>query len=446
MLYDAIAKMEPPKRPVPDYEALSRDFTSFVFDPANGVRHDEPFTYFNAYSAGKGCELVTWGILAVGEAIFPTEAGAKINWDALWHFYNADFSVYTNSPTDTRTEHWYLMYVNALAGAIYRTCCPSCPSAKNRMISAANTLRKLAQNIGYDFNSQGYDFIKNLAWTNKNIYRQPDSIGGYAYNMLFAGIHGDMPEFIEEAKSAIARYGSFEANPWYEIPNGSTAVLAAAWLKAQGWDVNLEKILGFVFDPKAGPLQTGRWNGHPVDGLMMGWRGDDRQSAMASAYSMETLMPIPFMLPAVRYAPEIAKPVAWYALQAVTNFVNFYGKGMYETRPDLSSAVPYEKLERERDGHSPAACGDFHGHRSVYGGGYMPWMAAIVRPTGVAHMPAFDISLTDFLCKNSPKPAFLLYNHENKARKAVFTPAPFHKINKAVTVEVPAETAMVVEI
>ena len=442
---DCIRNMAAPRHAMPDYEKLSAAFTEYVFDPTNGVRHDGPFTYFNAYSAGKGNELVTWGLLAVGEALFPSSKGREINWNALEHFFNAKYGIYTNSPNDTRSEFWYLMYVNTLAGAVYRKCHPNEAFAKERMLSSAKVLHKLAKSIGYDFDSQGYDFEKNAPWTNKDIYRQPDSIGGYAYNMLFAGIHGGMQEYIGEAKKAIGLYSAFERNPWYEIPNGATAFLAAAWLRAIGEEVDLEKILGFVFDPIRGPLQTGDWNGRPVDGLMMGWRGDDRKSAQSSAYSMETLMPLPFLLPAVHYAPEFAETIAWHALHALTNFELFYGKGMYETRPDLSDAVPYEKLVEELDGHSPAACGDFHGHRSVYGGGYMPWMAAIARPTGHVDMPALDIGITNFL-EPSPKPAFLLYNKDMQARKAVFSPAGVWGISDPVTVEVPPKKAIVVKL
>ena len=76
----------------------------------------------------------------------------------------------------------------------------------------------------------------------------------------------------------------------------------------------------------------------------------------------------------------------------------------------------------------------------------MPWIAAILRHTGAPHMPAFDISLTDFLSTEARKPAFLLYNRENEMQRAVFTPAPIWNINDPITVDVPPKTALVVEI
>ncbi len=136
-------------------------------------------------------------------------------------------------------------------------------------------------------------------------------------------------------------------------------------------------------------------------------------------------MPLQFLLPAVRYTLGLAASVGKYALHTLANFQLFYGKGtstLYETRPDLSSAVPYEKLERERDGYSPCACGDFMGHRSVYGGGYLMWLDAIVRKTEFNHVPAFDISLTDWLSKAS-YPTFLVYNPYDRAVDVSFTVA-----------------------
>ena len=429
--YDAIENMPPPLRKVPDYEALADKFSAYVFDPKSGIEHKDEAgnAFFAAFSEGKSREMVTWGLIAVGEALRPTgKWGDKGKTFDV--FYNPNTRVYTNTPGGIRTEYWYMLYVHTLAGAIYRTHFADCGRYKERMLTVAHSIREMARGINYDFNDQGFNFELNKPWTNKDIYRQPDSIGGYAYNMLFAGIHGKDDSLIKEAVDALNRYAAFTENPWYEIPNGSTAVLAAAWLKKQGYNVDLKKILGFVFDPEKGPLQVGNWNGEPVDGLMMGWRGNDRASAASSAYSMETLMPLPVLLPAVRYAPEIAKSVAWYALQAAANFDLFNARGLRgpipETRPDLSAAIPYERLVRERDGRSPLACGDFEGHRSVYGGGYIPWIAAIMRPTGVEHMPAWDISLTDWLTESS-NPEFLLYNRSNEEKTAKFTPAAVWK-------------------
>jgi len=428
LTFKAIEEMPSPLMDIPDYIALAKQFSKYIHDPVNKIIKVDNAgkTYFTSSTEGKGNELVTWGVIAVGEYFMLSERWKEYA-QALDNYFNSEIEVYANAPGQTKTEYWYLFYVHTLAGAVYKSYFEKNEQARKRIMTAAYTLQNMAQGLAYDFNDQGYDFKLKKPWTNKDIFRQPDSIGGYAYNMLFAGIHGGDKSLVDEAAKAIELYGAFEDNPWYEIPNGSTALLAAAWLKSKGYDVNLERIAGFVFDPDRGPLQTGTWNGEAVDGLMMGWRGDDRESASSSAYSMETLMPLPFILPAVKYAPETAKSIVRYALNAVANFRLFFAEGksakIYETRPDLSNVVPYEKLEKVRDGHSPAACGDFLGHRSVYGGAYMPWIASIMRQTGAKNMPAWDIALTDMLDVNEhPDPMFLLHNNEKEEANASFSP------------------------
>src|ERR1035441_8245442 len=64
----------------------------------------------------------------------------------------------------------------------------------------------------------------------------------------------------------------FFANPWYEIPSGAMATLAASRLQAMGYQTNPKKALAFVLDSRAGLLATGKWGGHEVNGLMAGFR------------------------------------------------------------------------------------------------------------------------------------------------------------------------------
>ena len=182
-----------------------------------------------------------------------------------------------------------------------------------------------------------------------------------------------------------------------------------------------------MFDHETGPLQTGQWGGEEIDGLMMGWRGDTREKAVTSCYSMESFMPLQFILPAVRYCPALADAAGKYVRCLLSNFRLFYGAGsrpIYETRPDLDPSVPYEKLERERDGRSPAACGDFYGHRSIYGSGYLMWLEAMARPAGDVY--ALDLSVTDWLAAE-PLPVFLIRNPSGRPAKAEFTPAEIWK-------------------
>src|ERR1019366_9469298 len=146
-------------------------------------------------------------------------------------------------------------------------------------------LKEMAQQIRYDFNSQGYDFAKAEPFTKQDIYRQPDAVGGYSYVMLLAWRLTGKEFCLKEAKTGIDHYLEFAANPWYEIPSGAMAVMAAARLEAMGYRTNAEKALEFVLDSNPGLMAAGRWGGHAVDGLMAGFRSEPPEQA----YSMESM-------------------------------------------------------------------------------------------------------------------------------------------------------------
>ena len=417
---------ERPALPVPDYHALNEAFHRALLDPKNQVlrRAENGHPIFGAYIGSTSNEMVTWGILAVGEFL----SGRDPGWISPTYpdFFSQRFGLYLNNPGARRTEHWYLFYVNTLAGAVQRTLFPGDAAARARMGRSADAMLNMARTLDYDFNQQGFSFDLNQPFTHKDIYRQPDSIAGFGYNMLFAALRADRPAYLAESAAALQRYLAFPENPWYEIPNGSAGLMAAAWLNAHGHPMDVRRAAAWVFDHEKGPLQTGQWGGEEIDGLMMGWRGDTRQLAMSTAYSMETLMPLQFLLPAVRWAPELAQAVARHVRCVLSNFQLFYARGvrpLYETRPDLDPSIPYERLSRERDGHSPAACGDFAGHRSVYGAGYLDWLEAMARPTENPDIFALDLSLTDWLAEEK-YPVFLLRNPLPDPAEVSFTPAP----------------------
>jgi hypothetical protein len=346
----------------------------------------------------------------------------------FWDFFSKEHNVFFNSPNHTRVEYWYLFYVNALAGIVAKNVING-GEAMALAAGAADTLAEIAEKVQYDFNAQGFDFTVYKSWTNKHIYRQPDSLAGFAYNMLFAALSFDKPDLIAKSAYALDLYAAFESNPWYEIPNGSSGLYAAAWLNAHGWLNNVKKTAAWIFDNQEGPLQVGKWGKEPIDGLIMGWRGDNRMYAASAAYSMETLMPLQFILPAIRYCPELCKAAAKYIRCALSSFRLFFAEGtelIYETKPNINVSVPYEKLERERDGHTPAACGDYYGHRSVYGAGYMYWVEALARKTGENMIPALDLSLTDWPSAKK-YPIFLLDNPFDRDVSLAFTPAPAWK-------------------
>ena len=153
---------------------------------------------------------------------------------------------------------------------------------------------------------------------------------------------------MEECLRGMRAYLGNGKNPWYEIPNGSSALLAAAWLDAHGERTDVRRAASWVYDHETGPLQTGTWGGEEIDGLMMGWRGETREAAMASAYSMESLMPLQFVLPAVRYCPALADAAGKYARCLLSNFQLFRGRGtrpLYQTSNQEGSRVEHATME-----------------------------------------------------------------------------------------------------
>jgi hypothetical protein len=300
------------------------------------------------------------------------------------------------------------MNVTALAYALIRLRFPQDGEWLARVEKSAARLKQMAWQIRYDFNSQGYDFEKAAAFTNQDIYRQPDAVGGYSYVMLLAWKLTGKEFCLAEAKIGIDRYMDFASNPWYEVPSGAMGVMAAAQLEAMGYPVNARKALGFVFDSKVGLMATGRWGGREVNGLLAGFRTEPT----GQVYSMESMVVLPYLLPAVRFRPDLAGEVARYALNAAANLRWFYPEYLPrgdQSRPDLPSMIPYERLSREEKGHSPYATGDFAGHRSIYGGAYVMWLDKMIQPQGDPWLLRWDLARTNFLNRDLP-PAFLYYN------------------------------------
>jgi hypothetical protein len=127
---------------------------------------------------------------------------------------------------------------------------------------------------------------------------------------------------------------------------------------------------------------------------------------------MESMVTLPYLLPALRFRPELAGEVARYALNVAANMRLFYPEYLpreNQSRPDLPPMFPYERLSKEEKGHSPYATGDFAGHRSIYGGAYVMWLDKMIEPQGDPWLLRWDLGKTNFLDTDLP-PAFLYYN------------------------------------
>jgi hypothetical protein len=398
----------PEERPL-DFHALANAFDAYVMDPVHGVNlraKDGRQVFPSALEGVEDGGLTTYGPMALGKEL----RGEGLDGLAvsLKGYFSEPYGLFLDGAGGTLCEYWYLMNVTALAYGLIRLRFGKDAEWLGRVERSAARLKDMAQQLRYDFNSQGYDFSKGAPFTNQEIYRQPDAVGGYSYVMLLAWKLTGKEFCLDEAKTGIDRYLGFEANPWYEIPSGAMATLAASRLQAMGYQTNPKKALAFVLDSRAGLLATGKWGGHEVNGLMAGFRTEPA----GQTYSMETMVTLPYLLPAVRFRPELAGDVARHALNATANLRWFYPEYLpreNQSRPDLPSMIPYERLSREEKGHSPYATGDFAGHRSIYGGAYVLWLDKMIQAQGDPWLLRWDLNKTNFLDQDLPQ-AFLYYN------------------------------------
>jgi len=392
-----------------DFHALANAFDTYVMDPSHGTNlkaKDGRQVFPSALEGVEDGGLTTYGPMAMGKEL--RGEGLEGLGASLAGYFSEEFGLFLDGAGGTLCEYWYLMNVTALAYGLIRLRFNQDPAWLGRVEKSAARLKEMAQQIKYNFNDQGYDFSKRATFANHDIYRQPDAVGGYSYVMLLAWKLTGKAFCLEEAKTGIDHYLSFSENPWYEIPSGAMAVMAAARLQAMGYSADTKKALGFVLDSQVGLMATGRWGGREVNGLMAGFRTEPA----GQVYSMETMVVLPYVLPAVRHRPEMAAEVARYALNATANLRWFYPQYLPpedQSRPELPAMIPYERLSRDEKGHSPYATGDFAGHRSIYGGAYAMWLDKMIEPQGDPWLLRWDLSKTDFLDRDLP-PAFLYYN------------------------------------
>jgi hypothetical protein len=400
--------VRPAQQPL-DFRRIADAFDAYVMNPAHGVNRrakDGRQFFASALESTEDGGLTCYGPMAIGREL--RGKGLEELAASLKGYYGEPFGLFLDSPGATLCEYWYLMNISAMAFGLVRLRFAGDPEWLGRVERSAARLRDMAQQIRYNFNDQGYDFARQAPFTRQDIYRQPDAVGGYSYVMLLAWKLTGKSFCLAEAKTGIDRYLAMRANPWYEVPSGAMAVLAAARLRAMGHSVDAMKALGFVLDAKAGPMATGNWGGCPVDGLMAGFRTEPP----GEAYSMESMVTLPYLMPALRYCPQLAPMVARYALNVAANLRWFYPQYLppeNQSRPDLPPMVPYERLSRAVKGRSPYAEGDYAGHRSVYGGAYVMWLDKLVQSQDDPWLLRWNLTETDFL-DTGLAPAYLYYN------------------------------------
>ena len=406
-----------------DWATMANRFSQFVMDPSNGVRFTDERgnVAFTAFLEGKtrqktSHELVSFGPVVLGKALLGHDVTALI--PSLKDFYNETAGIYLNRHGENRIEMWYLMYVVSLAAHLIRLICPEDPVFHGQLEKSFETLMTMADVLGYNYYHQGYNFSNNAPWTKRDVYRQPDAIGGYAYLMLMAYEITGKQVYLDEAEGAADRYLAFAKNPWYEVPDVAMALLACARLTSMGKPKDTAKALGFLLDPDGG-LVVGNWGPMDVTGLYRGCSASQPESA----YSLETFMPLPYILPAVRYQPELASVIGAYALHASAKsrlFFSEYLEGT-ESRADLTPVVAYERLFEQHEGKYVYAAGDFDGHKSIYGGAFALWWAALTAPSDDPAILKLDLTSSDFL-QPGGWPTWLYYNPQDTPRMVTVQP------------------------
>jgi hypothetical protein len=405
-----------PKEKPLDWKARADAFDTYVMDPSNKVYRTRPdgTKYFASALEGIGDGgLTTFAPLALGKILRGDAVDDLL--PSMAAFFSDEAGIFLDGIHADLCEYWYLMNVNALAEGVIRLRLANDPAWTGRVKRSADRLIDLAHQISYDFNDQGYRFNTRVPFTNKDIYRQPDTIGGYAYVQLLAYEMLGEQRYLDEAIKALKLYQAFPKNPWYEIPSGAMASLAAARLSVSEAAIDMHKVLSFALATGGHPMQTGEWGGKEVNGLMAGFSTEPE----GQAYSMESLMPLPYLLPMLRYRPEFATEVGRYFLNTAANMRLFYADCVpreNQSRPDLTAAVPYERLTQEVDGHSPYASGDYDSHRSIYGGAYALIWGELVKPTEDEFILQMNLSRTDFLAAKS-FPTYLYYNPYTQAKQ-----------------------------
>ncbi len=448
----------PREKPL-NWKARADAFDHYVMDPANKVlkkRLDGSLYFASALEGTGDGGLTTFAPLVLGKILRGEDVTPLL--PSMSAYFNDEAGIFLDGTHADLCEYWYLMNVNALVDGIIRCRLLHDPVWTQRVRKSADRLIDLSHQVSYNFNDQGYRFNTRLPFTNQDIYRQPDTIGGDAYVLLFAyEILGD-DKYLKEAQKALSLYQAFSQDPWYEIPSGAMACLAAARLSVTDKDVDFRKILSFALRHGGQPMQTGDWGGREVNGLMAGFRTEPA----GQAYSMESLMTLPYLLPALRYRPEYATEIGKYLLNTAANMRLFYSDCIprqNQSRPDLTAAVPYERLTREVDGHSPYASGDYDSHRSIYGGAYALLWGELVKPTEDEYILQMNLSQSDFLCARS-LPTYLYYNPRGQEKQVTlsFQAGTFdvydlgsHKFvaehqSKSMALSLPAEASRVIVI
>ena len=150
----------PEERPL-DFHALANAFDAWVMDPAHGlntVAKDGRQVFPSALEGEQDGGLTTYAPMALGKEL--RGEGLEGLATSLKGYFSEPYGLFLDGAGATLCEYWYLMNVTAMAYGLIRLRFEKDAEWLARVERSATRLKDMAQQLRYDFNSQGYDFAK----------------------------------------------------------------------------------------------------------------------------------------------------------------------------------------------------------------------------------------------------------------------------------------------
>ena len=150
----------PEERPL-DFHALANAFDAWVMDPAHGLNKrakDGRQVFPSALEGEEDGGLTTYAPMALGKEL--RGEGLEGLATSLKGYFSEPYGLFLDGAGATLCEYWYLMNVTAMAYGLIQLRFGHDAEWLARVEKSATRLKDMAQQIHYDFNSQGYDFAK----------------------------------------------------------------------------------------------------------------------------------------------------------------------------------------------------------------------------------------------------------------------------------------------
>lgn len=341
---------------------------------------------------------------------------------------------------------WYDLYPNILfyCLASYR---PHESDFDRIVHRSAEQWRDAARVLDGRYDYSSFDFGR-MAPVDNGRWREPDAGAGIAWITYMAYTRFGDDSFLETAMETLSHLQRRERSPFYEVllPYG---VLAAARINAErGTSYDVHTMLDWCFTgesecrPGWGVIAD-RWGACDMHGL----QGSVKDSR-GYAFAMNTFDMVAALLPLPRYAPQYARCIAKWCLNAVNASRFFYPEELpgenqtcREFADIVENAIGYEGIRRydmellrsrndeEARRRTPFAQGDSHrwgtgtgiafpriSHLSLYGSSHVGMMGALVSPTDVEGILQIDCLASDYF-HGPAYPSYLAYNPYPEPRR-----------------------------